>query len=99
MICRACLRARGAIAADALSTKRLLRTTLRRPLSTSTARLSLAIDNPQLSLTRLVQKPVRKHLFSTASPLASTAAQTKDPIPTSTGAPEKPSYLSEGESQ
>ena len=91
MICRACLRARSALAAEA-PIRTLLQTTQRRSLSAASAR-----SPSLLSRTRLLPTPARR-LFSTSTPAASAAApqETASGPP---GAPEKPKYLSEGESQ
>jgi stress-induced morphogen len=91
MICRACLRARSALAAEA-PIRTLLQTTQRRALSAASAR-----SPPLLSRTRLAPTPARR-LFSTTTPTASaSAAAPQETAPAS--APEKPKFLSEGESQ
>ncbi|KAK4041344.1 hypothetical protein C8A01DRAFT_45494 [Parachaetomium inaequale] len=101
MICRACLRAR-ALAADALPAQRLLRptqVTQRQSLSTAAPRPQSTLANSRLSRTQLLQMPARHRLFSTSTSVASAAPQPQEPAPASTGAPEKPTYLSDGESQ
>ncbi|KAK4150862.1 hypothetical protein C8A00DRAFT_45818 [Chaetomidium leptoderma] len=103
MICRACLRARGALAADALPTQRLLRATPRRSLSTAAPnRLPSALATSLHSRAQLEPRPpaaAHGKLFSTSMPMASASAQPQGAAAASAGAPEKPTYLSEGESQ
>ena len=100
MICRACLRARGALFAEALPpAPRLLQAATR----TQSQRLPATASSP-LNWTTLLprahslQKPARQ-FFSTSTTTASAPTQPQDTAPPSHHAPEKPTYLSEGESQ
>ena len=100
MICRACLRARGALLAEALRpASRLLqaatRTQSRRLPATTSFRLTRTALPPRA---QLLQKPARQ-FFSTSIAAASASTQPQETAPTSPHAPEKPTYLSEGESQ
>ncbi|KAL2194725.1 bola protein [Corynascus similis CBS 632.67] len=97
MICRACLRFRSALAADAFAAQKLLQTTHRRLLSTAIARRRPATAVSRALSTQLPQPPSRRQFFSTSTSMTSVAAQPQEP--SSAGPLEKPTYLSEGESQ
>ncbi|KAK4246918.1 hypothetical protein C7999DRAFT_14994 [Corynascus novoguineensis] len=99
MICRACLRARSALAADAFPAQKLLQSTQRRLLSTAIARLRPATAVSRALYTRLPQPPSRCQFFSTSTSMTSVAAQPQEPSSAAASPPEKPTYLSEGESQ
>lgn len=104
MICRACLRARGALAGlEALPSR-----ALRQQATQHSASLPVAISARLLSTyspprAQLVHSPGRsRQLFSTSSPTASAPAEPQEAAeagPTSSSTPQKPTYLSEGESQ
>ncbi|KAK3295211.1 bola protein [Chaetomium fimeti] len=102
MVCRACLRARGAgsvFPSEALLAPGLIRTAQRRSLSTAAPGLQLATVAPRVSRAQLHQQRPQRQLFSTSAPTASAATEPQEPAAASPAAPEKPTYLSEGESQ
>lgn len=97
MICRACLRAQGAFA-KGLPAQKLLQAS-----RTQTRQLSAAISTRFLSIPSLPRaQPLHKLVarqFSTSFPTASASAQPQETTPPSASTPEKPTYLSDGESQ
>ncbi|KAK4238042.1 bola protein [Achaetomium macrosporum] len=103
MICRACLRARAAFTANARRTEQsLLRAAQRRPLSTTgqgqlQSRVKAAPSRSQLS--QCLRQTSGNRLFSTSGASSSASAQPQDAASTSSGALQKPNFLSEGESQ
>ncbi|KAK4097608.1 bola-like protein [Parathielavia hyrcaniae] len=101
MICRTCLRSRRPLRIDGLPAPRLLQAPQRR--SISVASLNLQSTMPlfllQVLPSNLPAAAARSRLFATSAPASSAAAQPQEPAPPSAGAPEKPTYLSEGESQ
>lgn len=108
MICRACLRATmgaAAAAADALPAQRLLLRAAAQRRSLCSAKtgprratsLLHPLRSPQISPSHATTSDRR---FSTSAALSSDPGQTQDTsAPAPSGGLEKPSYLSEGESQ
>ncbi|KAH6838637.1 bola protein [Chaetomium sp. MPI-CAGE-AT-0009] len=102
MICRACLRARSPrslLPSEARLSPGLMRTAQIRSLSTAAPNLQLAAAASRISRAQSPQQRTQRQPFSTSTPTASAAAQPQEPAVAPTGAPEKPTYLSEGESQ
>lgn len=102
MICRACLRARRALAAEALSVQRFSR-----PLPPSRSLSTVAVTRLRLSQTASLPCPLwlPQHLApATRQTFSSSTARSFAPAEpneaaTPSAAPEKPSFLSDGESQ
>ncbi|KAL2177436.1 bola protein [Thermothelomyces heterothallicus CBS 202.75] len=100
MICRACLRARSAPTSETFLSQRLLQTAQKQSISTFTARLRPSMTaSARVSCSQLSKRLSRHQLFSTSSSISSVAAQPRESAPAPSGTPEKPNYLSEGESQ
>lgn len=76
-----------------------MRATQRLSLSTTTPSLRPVAVTSRFFRTQLPQQLTRCQPFSTSTPLASAAAQPQEHVAVSTSTPEKPTYLSEGESQ
>ncbi|KAK3302778.1 bola protein [Chaetomium strumarium] len=103
MICRACLRARAALIPTNVrpAEQDLLRAAPRRLLSTvrpcqSQPRVKAVYPSPQLS--QCLRQTSSDRLFSTSAASSSASAQPQDAASPSSGALQKPSFLSEGES-
>ncbi|KAL2161781.1 hypothetical protein VTH06DRAFT_7565 [Thermothelomyces fergusii] len=101
MICRACLRSRSALTSEAFLSPRLLQTVQKQSISTSALRLPLTVTaSVRASPSPFSVTPSRHQFFSTSSSSrSSAAAQHQESAPAPSQTPEKPSYLSEGESQ
>lgn len=100
MICRACLRARSALTSEMFPSQRLLQTTQKQSMSTYkwTPGASITV-NARVPRSKLSVELSRHQLFSTSSSIFSAPAQPQESAPAPSRTPDKPSYLSEGESQ
>ena len=95
MICRAC---RSAFVADAISAQRLLlRASQRQLLTAASSRAPVLLR--QSRVPQYLTSVARAHLFSTSTPRPTAPAQAEGAAPASGPGLEKPTYLSEGESE
>ncbi|KAK3903184.1 hypothetical protein C8A05DRAFT_43532 [Staphylotrichum tortipilum] len=101
MICRACLCARGALHNLQALSSRGLRQATQRSTSLPAAVSTRSLSTYFLPQAQLAHSPVRgRQLFSTSSPTASAPAEPQEAAESAPStAPQKPTYLSEGESK
>lgn len=84
--------------ADAVFAHRLLLRASQSQLSTAASSRAPILFR-QSRITQTITSVARARLFSTSTPRPTAPAQAEDPVPTSSSGLEKPTYLSEGESQ